>query len=236
VFAAGEQLLHNANVALFAAFGSVTMLLFVRFGGGLRQQLTAQVPFAGASLGPVFPGTASSQLTWAAAALLAFSFVVLFSGVISSPLAAAAPRMLISFLLPAAIPAPIGMAPDRLVGWLLAGGATLAATALVPPSPLAGAAAAACRALSAQIAPDLPPGGPRALAGSPVENLRQAFFRSPYRPAGLGTGPRMLVQAVQQIFLLDRRTLRCTCDGAPAAVLMAATSAVLSDSARLLSG
>jgi hypothetical protein len=91
VFAAGEQLPHNANVALFAPFGSVTMLLFVQFGGGLRQRLTAHAAFAGASLAPVFLGTPSSQLTWAAAASLIFSFAVLFSGVINSPVAAAAP-------------------------------------------------------------------------------------------------------------------------------------------------
>lgn len=66
VSAAADQLLHNANVALSGSFGSVTML-FVQFGGGLRQQLTAHVGLAGASLAPVFPGTASSQLTRAAA-------------------------------------------------------------------------------------------------------------------------------------------------------------------------
>jgi hypothetical protein len=37
VFAVGEQLLRNADATLFAAFGSVTMLLFVQFGGGLRR-------------------------------------------------------------------------------------------------------------------------------------------------------------------------------------------------------
>lgn len=35
--------------------------------------------------------------------------------------------MLISFLLPAAIPAALDMAPGRLLGWLIAGGAALAA-------------------------------------------------------------------------------------------------------------
>lgn len=101
VFAAGEQLLHNANVALLAAFGSVTMLLLVQFGGGLRRQLTAHAAFAEASLAPVLLGTAPSQPTWVDAAPLAFSFAVLFSSVISSPLATAAPGMLIGFLLPA---------------------------------------------------------------------------------------------------------------------------------------
>ena len=101
VFAAGEQLWHNAKVVLLAAFGSVTMLLFVQLSGGLRRQLTAHAAFAEASLAPLFLGTASSQPTWVAAAPLAFSFAVLFSGVISSPLATAAPGMLISFLLPA---------------------------------------------------------------------------------------------------------------------------------------
>lgn len=88
VSAAGDQLLHNANVALSAAFGSVTML-FVQFGGGLRQQLTAHVGLAGASLAPVFPATASSHLTRAAAPVARIQFRGAVSGVISSPLAAA---------------------------------------------------------------------------------------------------------------------------------------------------
>jgi hypothetical protein len=42
VVAVGERLLRNAGSALFAAGGSVTMLLFVEFGGGLRRSARRQ--------------------------------------------------------------------------------------------------------------------------------------------------------------------------------------------------
>ncbi|HEX6519917.1 MAG TPA: FUSC family protein [Streptosporangiaceae bacterium] len=249
VFAIGEQLLHSSNVALFAAFGSVTMLLFVEFGGPMRRRLVAHAVFAVATMVPIILGTVCSRTAWVAAVVaLAFSFLVLFSAVISSILAAATSGMLISFLLPVTIPGPLSLVPDRLAGWLLAGGATLAAAAFIWPSPtgdpLTSVAGEACRALAARIGGEpqvLAPqaqAGPEQRPGSPVEILRQAFFRAPYRPAGLGAEARMLIQAVQQILLLeailDRRPARSRSPDTPAAALFTAASTLLSDSGRLL--
>lgn len=59
VFAIGEQLLRNSNVALFAAFGSVTMLLFVEFGGPMRRRLMTHAAFVVATMIPVTLGTAA---------------------------------------------------------------------------------------------------------------------------------------------------------------------------------
>jgi len=107
-FATGQELLHSSNVALFAAFGSVAMLLFVEFGGPLRRRFTAHAAFALATLVPVILGTACPRVPWVAAVVaLAFSFIVLFSAVISSVLASATSGMLISFLLPVTIPGPL---------------------------------------------------------------------------------------------------------------------------------
>jgi fusaric acid resistance family protein len=249
VFAIGEQLLHSSNVALFAAFGSVTMLLFVEFGGPMRQRLVTHAAFAVATMVPVILGTACSRTAWVAAVVaLVFSFLVLFSAVISSVLAAATSGMLISFLLPVTIPGPLSVVPGRLAGWLLAGGATLAAVAFIWPSPtgdpLTSAAGAACRALAARISGEsqvLAPQaevGPVQDPGSPLEVLRQTFFRAPYRPAGLGTAARMLIQAVQQILLLeailDRRPAHTRPPDTSVAALFTAASTLLSDSGSLL--
>src|SRR6266699_1921587 len=72
MFALGDQVIGNADLATFAAFGA---------------------------------------------------FAMLFAGVVSSVLAGASTALLLAFILPVTVPAPMSAVPDRLAGWGLAGAA-----------------------------------------------------------------------------------------------------------------
>ena len=129
------------------------MLLLVDFGGPLRERLQAQTALALAGGVLVCLGTLVSRDVWLAVVTMALvGFVVIFVGVVSSVLAAASTSLLLSFILPVTIVAPVSSIPDRLVGWGLAGAAALIAVGVLWPAPqrsrLRDAATVACRALA----------------------------------------------------------------------------------------
>ncbi len=226
LFAFGTQVLDNPNLATFAAFGSFAMLLLADFGGPMRDRLLAQLALV--LVGAVFValGTLVSQQTWlASAAMVLVGFCVLFSGVVSSVLAAAGTSVLLSFILPVAQPAPADTIGDRMAGWLLAGAVSLVAVGLLWPAPardpLRDAAADACRLLSDRLRAEV-----RFLLGEPIEDderaaavaaaddavaaaddavarLRTRFLATPYRPTGLTTAARTVVRLVDEISWLD---------------------------------
>lgn len=219
MFAFGTQVLHNPAVATFAAFGSFATLLLADFGGPMRDRLTAQLGLV--LVGAVFVclGTLASRTAWlATVAMLAVGFCVLFSGVVSSVLAAATTSILLSFILPVAQPAPIGSIPDRLAGWLLAGAVSLAAIGLLWPAPardpLRDAAAEACRLLAVRLRVEVAgalgePIEPTekaaavAAADQAVAALRSRFLATPYRPTGLTTTARAVVRLVDEVLWLQ---------------------------------
>jgi hypothetical protein len=156
MFAVGKEVFGDPNVATFAAFGSFAMLLLVDFAGPMRDRLRAQAALAVTGAVFVCLGTLASQSAWLAAVAMALvAFGVLFAGVVSSVLAGATTSLLLAFILPVSLPAPISAIPDRLAGWGLASGAALLAVALLWPAPVRdpvrGAAIAACRALAARL-------------------------------------------------------------------------------------
>src|ERR1700712_2732621 len=122
LFAIGSQVIGNAGVATFAAFGSFALLLLADFGGTPPERLAAQASLG--VVGWVFIALATlvSGTPWMATlAMFVVGFLVLFAGVVSSALAAASTSILLSFILPVATPGGAGQIPDRLLGWLLAG-------------------------------------------------------------------------------------------------------------------
>src|ERR1700735_4131175 len=156
MFALGDKVIGNPQLATFAAFGSFAMLLLVDFGGPMAERLQAEAALA--VTGGVFVclATLVSQTAWLAAVAMAVAgFGVIFAGVVSSVLAGATTALLLAFILPVSLAAPASAVPDRLAGWAIAGGVALAATALLWPAPardrLRGAAAAACQALAARL-------------------------------------------------------------------------------------
>jgi uncharacterized membrane protein YccC len=221
MFALGDKVIGNPQVATFAAFGSFAMLLLVDFGGPMVERLQAQAALAVTGGVFVCVATLASQTAWlAAVAMAVVGFGVIFAGVVSSVLAGATTALLLSFILPVSLAAPASAVPDRLAGWGMAGGAALVATALLWPAPardrLRGAAAAACRALAARLRAGaayllsgmgeqfaLDRDQAAAQADQAVEALRSAFLATPYRPTGLSTPARTTVRLVDELIWLN---------------------------------
>src|SRR5499433_3037639 len=221
MFALGDKVIGNPQLATFAAFESFAMLLLVDVGGPMAERLQAQAALA--VTGGVFVclATLASQTVWlAAVAMAVVGFGVIFAGVVSSVLAGATTARLLAFILPVSLAAPASAVPDRLAGWGMAGGVALVATALLWPAPardrLRGAAAAACHALAArlragvayllsgmdeQFARDRDHAA--AQADQAVEALRGAFLATPYRPTGLSTPARTTVRLVDELIWLN---------------------------------
>jgi uncharacterized membrane protein YccC len=221
MFAVGDKVIGDPQVATFAAFGSFAMLLLVDFGGPMAERLQAQAALA--VTGGVFVclATLASQTVWlAAVAMAVVGFGVIFAGVVSSVLAGATTALLLAFILPVSLAAPASAVPGRLAGWGMAGGAALVATALLWPAPardpLRAAAAAAFRALAARLRAGvayllsgmddqfaLDRDHATAQADQAVGALRGAFLATPYRPTGLSTPARMTVRLVDELNWLN---------------------------------
>jgi hypothetical protein len=221
MFAVGDKVIGNAALATFAAFGSFAMLLLVDFGGPMAERLQAQAALV--IVGGVFVciGTLASQTAWlAAAAMAVVGFGVIFAGVVSSVLAGATTALLLAFILPVSLAGPVSSVPDRLAGWGMAGGAALAAVALLWPAPardpLRGATITACRALAARLRSEvayLLSGEDRQFAldrdhaagqaDHAVEALHRSFLATPYRPTGLSTAARTVVRLVDEVTWLN---------------------------------
>ena len=221
MFALGDKVIGNPQVATFAAFGSFAMLLLVDFGGPMTERLQAEAALA--VTGGVFVclATLASRTAWLAAiAMAVVGFGVIFAGVVSSVLAGATTALLLAFILPVSLAAPPSAVPDRLAGWGMAAGVALVATALLWPAPardrLRGAAAAACRALAARLRAGvayllsgmdeqfaLDRDRAVAQADQAVGALRSAFLATPYRPTGLSTPARTTVRLVDELIWLN---------------------------------
>ncbi|MFI5611984.1 FUSC family protein [Amycolatopsis sp. NPDC051903] len=221
LFAIGNLVIGNPVTALFASVGSVALLLFVDFGGPIRDRVFAQgaLVLAGAAL--ISLGTLVSRVVWlAAATTVVVAFVVLFSAVVSSVLASATNSLLVSFILPATLPGPVSTLPDRLLGWALAGVASMVAIAVLWPSPVRNplriATARACALLAQRLRtevecvrcgflPNLVAEVDDVIAESTtaVTALRRSFFGTPYRPTGLTTSTRTLVRLIDEVIWLD---------------------------------
>jgi uncharacterized membrane protein YccC len=258
MFALGDKVIGNPNVATFAAFGSFAMLLLVGFTGPMRQRLQAQAALA--VVGAIFicVGTLASAQAWLAATAMAIvGFGVLFAGVVSSVLAGATTSLLLAFILPVAVIAPPSAVPARLAGWGMASGAAFLAVWLLWPQPtsdtLRRPATAACRALAARLRSDvafaLGTGGEAAAAEheqaarqahDAISALHRGFLATPYRPTGLSTSTRAVVRLVDELNWLDVILMqsRPAADGAElsqaAWAVKAASAAALERGADLL--
>jgi hypothetical protein len=216
LFALGSQVIGNATVATFAAFGSFAMLLLVDFTGSRAARVQAQLGLSVVGAGLVALGTVASRTTWSAViGMTVVAFVVLFVGVVSSELAGATTALLLAFVLPVSLPGPVSSIPDRLAGWALASICALIAIVLLWPAPardpLRSPAVAACRALAGRLEADVV----RMRSGASADTaehrdavvaadvavgaLHTAFLATPYRPTGLSTAARMVVRLVDEL-------------------------------------
>ena len=128
VFAFADNVIENPQTALFAAFGSFALLVFVDFAGPTRSRLLAYLALACVGAGNIVLGTFCSRNAWlAAGAMAVVGFAILFSGVINGYFAAAGTAALLMFILPVTIPVPFSEVPARVEGWGLAAARNLCA-------------------------------------------------------------------------------------------------------------
>ena len=192
-FALGDVVIGNDQVALFAAFGSIALLILVEFGGSMRARLSAYVLLALVGAAGIALGTLCSDSTaLATAAMAAVGFGVLFAGVLNGYVAAAQPAVILSFALALMVPADVAQIPDRIAGWGIAAALATAAVLLVwpqrPRSVVRGAAARAARALAALIESEDPAERRRhsAEARTAIRAARRDFVSLQHRPSGTG--------------------------------------------------
>ncbi len=204
------EVFHNATMALFSAFGSIALLLFVDFSGLMRNRLETQAALSVAGAVLICLGTLASQAVWSAVLLMAVvAFIVIFLGVVSSVIAGSMTALLLAFILPVATKVPLSSIPDRLAGWGLAAGVALLAVRLLWPAPerlpLRTGAAVACRALASHLSIDSDPAdsaqvnAPTPDTLAPVTSLQRQFLATPWRPTGLGASARAVVRLVDEI-------------------------------------
>jgi len=210
-------LIGNSQLSLFASFGGVAFLLFADFPGGRSARFGAYVGLAVIGVVLIVLGTLVSGQPWSAVlGMVVVGFLVLFAGVFSAAAAGATRALLLAFILPATVPATAAEIPARLAGWGLA--AVLAvpvAVLLWPPSDhnkLRARGADACTALARQLiirSTTGPDPGPHT-GDDPTETgeaatqlaiiaLRQQFRSTTYRPVGLTTGSRVLMQLTDRL-------------------------------------
>jgi uncharacterized membrane protein YccC len=251
LFVITSQVIGNAQMATFAAFGSFATLLLVSFGGGWRDKLIAHAGLALAGSVLLTIGTLVSSSTLLAAIVsVPVAFAVFFGGVLGPNAASGAIGALLPYVLPAASPGTASMIPDRLIGWLLASVVGTAAVLLLsPPSPgdkLKRAAAKLANELvselEAMLRGDARPEQLEACIAAKRELLAQ-FTATPYRPTGLGAADQALANAVELLewctsLVADSVRERSDLSDAPEdeRELMQVAAEVLRDAGTLLGG
>jgi uncharacterized membrane protein YccC len=218
VFAFGLEVLDSPELALFAGFGSLALIVFVDFGGDWRARLLAYVALIAGSGVLVALGTLCSRTTWlAVAAMAVVGFAILFAGVFNGYLAAAQLAAILAFVLAAMVPADPGAIPARLAGWGLGTACSLAAVFLLwprrPRDQLRESAGAAITALAALLEAA---GGEQAGAADEerlatlaadaygsVAAAHAAFVALPRRPSGVGGRSAALGRLIDDLEWFD---------------------------------
>jgi uncharacterized membrane protein YccC len=133
-FALSLAVLGNKQMALFASFGSMALLVFVDFGGPWRPRLRAYLILFMAGAALVVIGTLCSRSAWLATLSMALiGFAILFAGVLGDYVAAAHASATLAFVLAVMVPAGAVAIPSRLAGWGIAGALCIPAVLLLWP-------------------------------------------------------------------------------------------------------
>jgi hypothetical protein len=211
-FALCLKVIDNPEMATFAAFGSIAMLLLVDFSGPLRDRARSQAALVVAGGVLVCVGTLCSGSTVLAVAVMAVLGVgIIFASVVSAVLATATTALLISFILPLSLAAPTAEIPSRLAGWGIAGGLSVIGVTVLWPAPvvdaLARALTTAVSALAGCLRAGLDDEPGRAGAHAALQELSRTFLSTPYRPTGLTTAARAEVRLVDELGWTGRITL-----------------------------
>ncbi len=204
-FALGLEVFDLPQMALFGAFGSIGMLVFVDFGGTLRERFLAYLGTLLVGTLTIALGTLCSHTTWlAVVVMLLVAFAVLFAGIVDGYVAAASLVLILTFVIAAMVGADAGEIPERLAGWGVAGALSLIAIFGLwpsrPPDRLRRGGAAALDQLAALLEGMGATLGAEPATKAEEERLaersaeayeavvaaRNAFVALPHRPAGVG--------------------------------------------------
>lgn len=247
LFAITYKGIGNPQMALFAAFGGFATLVLAAFGGTRKDKAIAHLGLALTGSVALIIGTAVNGNTWLATIVtLPVTFGIFFAGVAGPNAAGGVAAALLAYVLPVASPGTVSMIPDRLAGWWLASVVSTVAVLLLSP-PAAGDRLRAAAAGAAQAYADLlhavargeaPAAGTQALHAA-KQRLMTTFGSTPYRPTGLATADQGLGSAVQELEwcgALITDAIDEDPDFPEDRELLAATAAVLDDTAALLSG
>jgi len=194
----------GSQTPIFTIFGSVALLIMVDFPGNRPARALA---YAGLGVNGAVLITLGTLISPHPVASVAVMFVlgvaVTFAGVLSEIVAAGRRATLLTFVLPACMPA--GHLGERLLGWLLALVVCVpAALFVLAPrhhDELRRRAAAVC----ARIADVLQGVGSPRDATRAMNALYESFLGADFRPVGLTAGSRALVRVVDDLgYLCDR--------------------------------
>jgi uncharacterized membrane protein YccC len=152
-FALSLVVIDGKQMALFAAFGSMALLVFADFGGSRRARLRAYLLLLAVGAVLIVLGTLCSRSSWLATIMMGLvAFAILFAGVLDDYVVAARAAVTLTFVLPVMVPAQAAEIPTRLAGWGLAGALCIPAALLLwparPRSALRREAAQAARSLA----------------------------------------------------------------------------------------
>lgn len=219
-FAIGSQVIGDARVATFAAFGSFALLLFVTFPGGRAARAGSFAVLAVSAAVLISIGTVVNAPDWlAVGAMFVIAFGVLFAGSVSSALNAGTQAALLAFILAVLLPGTVADLPWRLAGWGLACVVAIPVALFVwPPNDqnvLRQKTAAVCRALAAMLQLEQPPpgkGDPLVALHRAAGELRVAFRTSATRAVALSTGARLLIRLVDELDWLTTAVMNACAD------------------------
>ncbi|MGO8827482.1 MAG: FUSC family protein [Acidimicrobiales bacterium] len=196
VFAIAHLSSSNAQLGLFAAFGSFALLLLVEFTGPVRTRALSYVGLYVIGSCFIVLGTVVSTQKVAAVVVMALvGFSVLFAGVAAPQAATASTAALLTFVLPVAVAQPDSAIGPRLLGWTLAAAFCITACLLVWPPPwhdnlrrrLAASVSAIARLADVR-ARGVPDPKAQADVASELDLLHKQFSGTPYPPTGAAAG------------------------------------------------
>jgi uncharacterized membrane protein YccC len=207
-FALSLEVIGEKQMALFAAFGSMALLVFVDFGGSRPARLRAYLLLALAGAILIVFGTLCSRSAWLATSAMALvAFTILFCGVLNSYVAAAHAAAMLTFVLPVMVSAQASAIPTRLAGWGLAAALSIPALLLLWPERPRGAlraqAARAMRALAVLVQlrteDDESAEEAATTAFQQTRALRSRFVSLPHRPSGTARRTAALGRLVEDL-------------------------------------
>lgn len=206
-FVLAHVLIDGAQAAIFASFGGFALLAFADFPGDRTARAAGFAMLVTFGTALIVVGTLVSGTLWLAVALmLVTGFAVLFAGALSAALAGAARALLLTFILPATVPADVSDLPARVGGWLIAVVVCVpAALFLFPPKDhlalrrrTAGVCVAVAELVDALLAgrDDVTP---RDAARGRLAEFEAQFNSTVNRPVGTSAGSRALVRLLDEL-------------------------------------